>query len=89
MPTTYRGRQAFLPQGFLGALDDTPLHKDSARAKVLLSEAGLAGGFEVTMDHPSAAPHSDVAQAVQADLGQVSNRVRLLAGEGRQVITKA
>ena len=88
VPTTYRVHQAFLPQGFPAALDGTPFHKDPARARALLAEAGLAGGFEVTMDHQSAAPHSDIAQAVQADLGQVGIRVRLLAAEGRQVITK-
>jgi len=88
VPTTYRVHQAFLPQGFPAALDDTPFRKDPARAKALLAEAGLAGGFEVTMDHPSASPHSDIAQAVQANLGEVGIRVRLLAAEGRQVITK-
>ena len=88
VPTTYSVHQAFLPQGFPAALGETPFHKDVARAKALLAEAGLASGFKVTMDHPSASPHSDIAQAVQADLGQVGIRVRLLAAEGRQVITK-
>lgn len=88
VPTTYSVHQAFLPQGFPAALGETPFHKDVARAKTLLAEAGLASGFEVTMDHSSASPHSDIAQAVQADLGQVGIRVRLLAAEGRQVITK-
>jgi len=88
VPTTYRVHQAFLPQGFPAALDDTPFHQDSARAKALIAEAGLSGGFEVTMDHPSASPHSDIAQAIQANLGEVGIRVRLLAAEGRQVITK-
>ncbi len=88
VPTTYRVHQAFLPRGFPAALEEAPFRKDVARAKALLAEAGLAGGFEVTMDHPSASPHSDIAQAVQADLGQVGIRVRLLAADGRQVITK-
>jgi peptide/nickel transport system substrate-binding protein len=35
-----------------------------------------------------ATPHSDIAEAVWADLGQVSIRVHSLAAEGRQVITK-
>ncbi len=88
VPTTYSVRQTFLPQGFPAALDEVPFHKDTSRAKALLAEAGLAGGFEVTMDHQSASPHSDIAQAVQADLGQVGIRVGLLAAESRQVITK-
>jgi len=88
VPTTYRVQQAFLPQGFPAASSETPFHKDVARAKALLAEAGLASGFEVVMDHSSASPHSDIAQAVQADLGQVGIQVRLLAAETRQVITK-
>ena len=88
VPTTYRVHQAFLPRGFPAALEETPFRKDLVRAKALMAEAGLADGFEVAMDHQSAAPHSDIAQAVQADLGQIGIRVRLVAGESRQVITK-
>lgn len=88
VPAIYRVHQAFLPRGFPAALEETPFRKDAARAKALLAEAGLADGFEVVMDHPSASPHGDIAQAVQADLGQVGIRVRLLAAEGRQVISK-
>lgn len=88
VPTTYRVHQAFLPKGFPAALEATPFHKDTARARALLAEAGLPDGFEVTMDHQSAAPHGDIAQAMQADLGQAGIRVKLLAGESRQVITK-
>jgi len=88
VPTTYRVHQSFLPRGFPAALDTLPFYKDAAWAKALLAEAGAADGFEITMDHQSAAPHSDIAQAVQADLGQIGIRVRLVAAESRQVITK-
>ena len=45
-------------------------------------------GFTVTLDHQSAPPFSDVAQAVQADLAAIGIKVQLIAGEFRQVITK-
>ena len=87
-PTVYEVHQAFLPKGFPAALTDQPFHKDVDKARALLKEAGLEGGFEVTLDHQSNAPYADVAQALQADLGAIGIKVRLIAGEFRQVITK-
>jgi len=87
-PNVYEPHQAFLPKGFPGALTDLPFQKDTAKAKALLAEAGVPSGFEVTLDHSSAAPFGDVAQAVQANLAEVGIKVTLIAGEQRQVITK-
>ncbi|MBV8911577.1 MAG: ABC transporter substrate-binding protein, partial [Acetobacteraceae bacterium] len=87
-PNVYVAHQAFLPKGLPGALTDLPFQKNVDKAKALMKEAGLEGGFEVTLDHQSGAPHSDIAQAVQADLGAIGIRVRLLAADNRQVITK-
>ena len=80
--------QSFLPKGLPAALTDLPFQKDVAKAKALMKEAGLENGFDITLDHQSNAPWADVAQALQADLGAIGVRVRLLAGEFRQVITK-
>ena len=87
-PNVYEAHQAFLPKGFPAALTDLPFQKDVAKAKALMKEAGLEGGFEVTLDHQSSAPFGDVAQAMQADLGAIGISVKLLAAEFRQVITK-
>ena len=87
-PDIYKTHQAFLPEGFPGALDDNPFHKDVDKAKALMKQAGLEKGFSVTLDHQSAAPFSDVAQAVQSDLAAIGIQVQLIAGEFRQVITK-
>lgn len=87
-PGTYKAHQSFLPEGFLGALKDLPFRKDVDRAKALLAEAGVPGGFEVTLDHPSTFPFPEVAQAIQANLAEIGIKVALLAGEQRQVITK-
>jgi len=87
-PKTYEPHQAFLPKGFPGALNDLPFHKDVAKAKALLAEAGLPNGFEVTLDHYTNAPFADIAQAIQANLAEAGIKITLIAGEQRQVITK-
>ncbi len=87
-PTVYEVHQAFLPKGFPAALGDAPFQKDVAKAKGLMAQAGLSEGFDVTLDHQSNAPFNDVAQALQADLAAIGIRVKLVAAEFRQVITK-
>ena len=49
---------------------------------------GCPNGFAVTMDYISASPYSEIAQAVQQDLGEIGIKVTLLPGEQKQVITK-
>ena len=87
-PEIYETHQAFLPDGFPGAISDNPFHQDVDKAKALMKQANLANGFTVTLDHQAAPPFSDVAQAVQADLAAIGITVQLVAGEFRQVITK-
>ena len=87
-PNAWEVRQGFLPVGLPGALTDNPFHKDVAKAKALLAEAGLPDGFSCTMDVISAAPYSDIGQAIQANLAEIGIKVELLSGEQRQVITK-
>ncbi|HWX48033.1 MAG TPA: ABC transporter substrate-binding protein [Roseomonas sp.] len=85
---TWSVHQNFLPAGMPGALTDKPFRHDPDRARELLTAAGAAEGFAITLDHFSGQPHSDIAQAIQADLGAIGIRVNLLSGEQRQVITK-
>lgn len=85
---TWLVHQNFLPAGMPAALEENPFRRDPDRARALLREAGVAEGFEITLDHFSGLPHADVAQAIQSDLGAIGIRVRLLSGEQRQVITK-
>jgi peptide/nickel transport system substrate-binding protein len=87
-PGTFSVCQAFLPDALPGALKNNPFKKDVAKAKQLLADAGLSGGFSVTMDYFSNSPNSDIAQAVQADLAAIGIKVQLLPGERKQVITK-
>jgi peptide/nickel transport system substrate-binding protein len=87
-PDVWSVSQSFLPKGLPGALAELPFHKDPAKAKALLAEAGLPSGFSVTMDYISSQPYADIAQAVQADLAAVGIKVTLIPGEQKQVITK-
>ncbi|HYZ20595.1 MAG TPA: ABC transporter substrate-binding protein, partial [Rhodopila sp.] len=87
-PDSYVVSQSFLPAGLPGALNDKPFHKDVAKAKALMAEAGLANGFAISMDCPSIQPYTDIAQAVQADFAAVGIRINLIVGDTKQVITK-
>jgi peptide/nickel transport system substrate-binding protein len=87
-PNSFVVSQSFLPVGLPGALTTTPFHQDLAKAKALMAEAGLAGGFSVTMDCPSTQPYADIAQAVQADLAKIGIKISLITGDAKQVITK-
>ena len=80
--------QAFLPRGFLGAIEDKPYKFDLAKAKALLAKAGVADGFTVTMDVRNTSPNADIAQAVQASWAKAGIKLELLPGDGKQVITK-
>lgn len=80
--------EGFEPQGMLGALDDTPFHYDPAHAKALLAQAGLGGGFAVTMDVRNASPSTEIAEALQADFAAAGIRLEIVPGDGKQVLTK-
>ena len=85
---TRRPHQSFEPEGFLGAIDDRPFAYDPARAKALLTKAGLAQGFDVTIDVRNAWPSLDMAEALQASFGAAGIRLTLVPGDGKQVLTK-
>jgi peptide/nickel transport system substrate-binding protein len=87
-PNLWTVWQSFLPEGVPGAISDAPFKKDVAKAKALLAEGGYPDGFEITFDHFAQAPYADIAQAIQADLASVGVKVRLQAGERKQVTTK-
>lgn len=85
---TYKSHQAFLPKGFLGAIDDKPYKLDVAKAKDLLAKAGLSNGFSVTMDTRSVSPITDIAQAIQSTWAQAGIKLEIIPGDGKQTLTK-
>jgi peptide/nickel transport system substrate-binding protein len=84
----YKVHQAFWPSGFFASLTDTPYHLDVAKAKGLLAEAGYPDGFAVELDAASTSPWNDMAQAIQASMGEAGVKISIVPGEQKQVITK-
>ena len=80
--------QTFLPEGFLGALDEAPYSLDVEKAKALLAEAGLADGFTVTMDTRNTPEITAIAEAIQQTMGEAGIELELIPGDGQQTLTK-
>jgi peptide/nickel transport system substrate-binding protein len=80
--------QAFLPKGFLGAINDTPYKLDVAKAKDLLAKAGLKDGFSVTMDTRSTPQITGIAQAMQSTFAQAGVKLEIIPGDSKQTLTK-
>jgi peptide/nickel transport system substrate-binding protein len=75
--------QAFLADGYPGALNDTPYHLDIAKAKAILQSAGLAD-IHIELDVFNQPPYGDIAQSLQASFAQAGIRLGIhpaLTGE--------
>jgi peptide/nickel transport system substrate-binding protein len=75
--------QAFLPQGYLGALEDTPFSLDIEKAKALLAESGIKDPT-IKLSVRNSADRMDVAQSIQNTFGQIGIKVELNVGEGAE-----
>ncbi len=82
----YVVHQAFLPIGFLGALEDNPYKLDVAKAKELLAQAGYPDGFDVEISVRNEQPALDIAQAIQNTLTQAGIRVTIKSGAGAEIL---
>ena len=80
--------QAFLPKGFLGALEDKPFKLDPAKAKMLLAEAGYPNGLTLTMDTRNNFPTLDMAQAIQSTFALGGVKLEIIPMDGKQALTK-
>jgi len=80
--------QAFWPNGFPGALNETPFTYDPARAEQILADAGVELPITVTLDVINAAPFTDMAQSLQASFAPAGINFEILPGTGSQVITR-
>jgi peptide/nickel transport system substrate-binding protein len=80
--------QAFWPEGFPGALSDTPYSYDPDHAMEILEEAGIETPITVSLDVINAAPFTDMAQSLQATFGEAGIEFEIVPGTAAQVITK-
>lgn len=80
--------QAFLPKGFLGALEDKPFKLDPEKAKQLLAEAGYPDGLTLTMDTRNNFPTLDMAQAIQSTFALGGVKLEIIPMDGKQALTK-
>lgn len=87
MKDQFQVHQAFLPEGYLGALNDTPYTYDPAKAKAILAKAGLTN-VSFTLSTANQPPYLDIAQALQASFAQGGVTVKLDPGLSSQISTK-
>jgi peptide/nickel transport system substrate-binding protein len=84
----FQVHQAFWPSGFFASLTETPFSFDPEKAKALLADAGYPDRFEIELDAPNTSPWNQIAQSVQATMGEGGVKVSIVPGEQKQVITK-
>lgn len=70
----------FAPGGLGYDASLQPYPYDPARAKALLAEAGLGGGFETTLDYTTG-ERADLVQAIAGQLGDVGIKIKAQAQE--------
>jgi len=80
--------QAFLADGFPGALDDTPYHFDPARAKAVLAKAGLDHDIDLTLDVFNEEPFIDIAQSLKSSFAQAGIHLHLRIEAGAEVYAR-
>jgi peptide/nickel transport system substrate-binding protein len=80
--------QAFLPQGFLGALTETPYALDIEKAKALMAESGVALPLEVSLTVRNNQERMDIATSLQNTFAQAGINLVLDVGDGAQVLEK-
>jgi peptide/nickel transport system substrate-binding protein len=84
----FQVHQAFLADGFRGALNATPYHLDVARARSILTRAGLAQGVTIQMDVINQPPFGDIAQSLQSTFAQAGIRLEIAPALASEVFSK-
>jgi peptide/nickel transport system substrate-binding protein len=82
----FQVHQSFLPEGFLGALNDNPFSYDPEKAKAILKKAGLNNvSFKLSVSNQP--PYLDIAQALQASFAKGGIKVELIPGLSSEIAT--
>ncbi len=70
--------QTFIPDPYLGVINETPFSLDVEKAKALLAEAGLPDGFEFTFTAYNRKPEMDLATSFQATAAKAGVKVNVV-----------
>jgi peptide/nickel transport system substrate-binding protein len=76
--------QNFLPQGFLGALDENPYSLDIEKAKALMAESGLTLPVEIKFTVRNNQERLDIATSIQNTFAQIGINLVMDVGDGAQ-----
>jgi len=83
----FQVHQSFLPEGFLGALNENPYSYDPEKAKAILKKAGLSNvSFKLAVSNQP--PYLDIAQALQASFAKGGVKVEVQPGISSEVATR-
>ena len=82
----YTLHQNFLPQTYLGAVEENPFTYDVERARELLDEAGIPDGLTIEAGVREAQERIEIAQTFQNALAQVGITLDITVGTAAQVL---
>ncbi len=80
--------QAFLADGFPGALDETPYRLDVPRAKSILAGASLDKRLRIALSVINQPPFDDIAQSLQSTFAQAGIELEILPALASEVYSK-
>ena len=80
--------QTFLPDGQLGADNETPFTLDVAKAKELLAKAGFPNGFDVTMDVSNRTESRELSASLQNTMAMAGVHLIIKVNDNKTTLTK-
>jgi peptide/nickel transport system substrate-binding protein len=80
--------QTFLPDGQLGADNDTPFSFNLKKAKELLAKAGYPNGFDVTMNVANKSEFRALAASVQNSMAKAGVNLIIQLADNKTTLTK-
>ena len=79
--------QAFLPQTYLGSIDDKPYTFDLDKAKALLKEAGIKEDTQLKINVRNAQERIEISQSIQNTFAKAGIKVSIEVGTGKQTLS--